>query len=70
MEKEIKKKKTKGKLHRTAKAHVEAEVYINNKKCDWIYTYTYTPISKINSPTKIKYNKLTKQTKETKNYIY
>ena len=35
MEKERKKKKTKqGKLHRTAKAHVEAEVYINNKKCD------------------------------------
>ena len=37
----------KGKLHRTAKPNVEAVVYNNNKKCDWIYTYTYTPISKI-----------------------
>ena len=25
---------------------VDAEVY-NNKMCDWMYTYTYTPISKI-----------------------
>ena len=38
---------------------VEAGVYNNNKKCDWIYTYTYTPISK-----------LTCQTKGTKNYVY
>jgi len=29
------------------KPNVDAEVYNNNKKCDWIYTYTYTPISKI-----------------------
>ena len=29
------------------KPNVEAEVYNNNRKCDWIYTYTYTPISKI-----------------------
>ena len=28
------------------KPSVEAEVY-NNRKCDWIYTYTYTSISKI-----------------------
>ena len=28
------------------KPSVEAEAY-NNKMCDWIYTYTYTPISKI-----------------------
>ena len=28
------KKKRKGKLHRTAKAHMEAEVHNNNKKCD------------------------------------
>jgi len=27
-------------------ANIETEVY-NNKKCDWIYTYTYTPKSKI-----------------------
>jgi len=35
------------------KSNVEAEVYNNNKKCDWIYKYVYTPISKIKSPTKI-----------------
>ena len=29
------------------KPNVEAEVYNNNRKCDWIYTYTDTPISKI-----------------------
>ena len=29
------------------KPNVEAEVYNNNRKCDWIYTYTYTPINKI-----------------------
>ena len=41
------KKKKKGKLHRTAKAQPGAEVYSSNKKCDWIYTYTCTPISRI-----------------------
>ena len=39
-------KKRKGNLHRTAKAHHRGEVY-NNKKCDWIFTYTYTPISSV-----------------------
>ena len=29
------------------KPNIEAEVYNNNKKCDWIYIYTYTPKSKI-----------------------
>ena len=29
------------------KPHVQAVVYSNNKKCDWIYTYTDTLISKI-----------------------
>ena len=29
------------------KPNVEAEVYNNIKKCDWICTYTYTPIGKI-----------------------
>ena len=29
------------------KPSVEAEVYNNKRKCDWIYTYTYIPISKI-----------------------
>ena len=28
------------------KLNIEAEVY-NSRKCDWIYIYTYTPISKI-----------------------
>ena len=28
------------------KPNTEVEIY-NNKKCNWIYTYTYTPISKI-----------------------
>ena len=32
--------------------------------------YTYMPISKIKSPKNIKHNRLTWQTKETKNYIY
>ena len=27
--------------------NVEAEVYNNNRKCDRIYTYAYTPIGKI-----------------------
>ena len=37
----------------------------------YIYTYTYTPIRKIKIvQKKIKYNRLTQQTKETKNYIY
>ena len=29
------------------KPSVEAEVYKNNKKCDWLYIYTFTPIIKI-----------------------
>ena len=29
------------------KPNIEAEVYSNNKKYDWIYTYAYIPISKI-----------------------
>ena len=29
------------------KPNVEAEVYNNNRKCDWIYTYTYTPMIKV-----------------------
>ena len=28
------------------KPNVEADVYNSNRKCDWIYTYTYTPIKK------------------------
>ena len=28
------------------KPNIEAEVY-DNRKCDWICTYTYIPISKI-----------------------
>ena len=29
------------------KPKVEAKFYNNNRKCDWMYIYTYTPISKI-----------------------
>jgi len=50
------------------KPNVEAEVY-NNRKCDWIYIYIYTHKQNQNSPAKIKYNRLTWWTKETKNYI-
>ena len=67
MEKE-RKKGGKGKLYITQKPNVEAEVYNNNEKCDWIYTYTHKQNQ--NSPTKIKYNRLTQLTKETKNDIY
>ena len=65
---EIKKKK-KGRLHRIAKASIEAEV--NNKKM-WlnIRIYIYTHKQNQNSPTKTKYNRLIQWTKETKNYIY
>jgi len=34
LQKEKRKKKKTGKLHRPAKAQVEAEVYDNNEKCD------------------------------------
>ena len=44
-------KKIKGKLQRTAKSNIDAEDDNNNKKCDWIYTYTYKQNQ--NSPTKI-----------------
>ena len=53
------------------KPNVVAEVYNNSKKCYWIYTYKYTPnMQNQNSSTKMKYNILIQQTKETKNYIY
>ena len=53
------------------KPNVESQVYNNNKKCDWIYKYTYTPISKIKRvQTKIKFNRLTRWTEETKSYMY
>ena len=35
-----------------------------------MYTYTYTHEQSENSPTKIKYNRLTHQTKEIKKYIH
>ena len=52
------------------KPNVEAEVCNNNRKCDNIHIYIYTHKQNQNSPAKIKYNGLTWQTKETKNYIY
>ena len=47
MEEERKKKKKKENSTELQKPNVDAEVYNNNKKCYWICTYTYTPISKI-----------------------
>ena len=47
MEEEKKKGKKKENSTELQKPNVEAEVYNNNKNCDWIYTYIYTPISKI-----------------------
>ena len=62
--------KIKGNSSKLQKPHVEGEVYNNNKKCDNIHIHIYTHKLNQNSPTKIKYNRLTRQTKETKNYIY
>jgi len=70
MEEERKKGEKKENSTKLQKPNVEAEFYNNNKKCDWVYMYTYMPISKIKSPKNIKHNRLTWQTKETKNYIY
>ena len=47
MEEERKKGEKKENSTELQKPNIEAEVYNNNKNCDWIYTYTYTPISKI-----------------------
>jgi len=53
------------------KPNVDSKVYNNNKKV-WlnIHIYIYTHKQNQNSLTKIKYNRLTWRTKETKNYIY
>ena len=40
----------------------------NNNQNNGIYTYTHKQNQ--NSPTKVKYSRLTWRTKETKNYIY
>ena len=47
MEGERKKGEKKENATELQKPNVEAEVYNNNRKCDWIYTYTYTAINKI-----------------------
>ena len=60
-------KKKKENSSELQKPNIEAEVY-NNIKSDWIYTYTHKRNQ--NSPTKIKYNRLTWWTKEIKIYIY
>ena len=52
--KKRKKNKTQEKFTELQKLNIEAEVYNNNKKCDWIYTYTYTPIAKPKQSTKNK----------------
>ena len=50
MEKEKRKKNGRRKKENSTelqKHNIEAEVFNNNRKCDLIYTYTYTPINKI-----------------------
>ena len=42
----------------------------NNNENYGIYIYTHSHEQSENSPTKIKYNRLTQWTKEIKNYIY
>ena len=70
-EKKMEEERKKENSTKLQKPNIEAKIYNYNKKCDWIYTYTYTPISKIKTVlTKIKYNGLTQWTEETKNYIY
>ena len=44
---ERKKGKKKENSTELQKPNVDAEVYNHNKNCEWIYTYTYTPIRKI-----------------------
>ena len=46
-EKKEEKRKKKENSTELQKPNIDAKVYNNNKKCDWIYTYTYTHISKI-----------------------
>ena len=59
-------RKKKGKLHRTIKPNINAEVYNNSKKvCLNIHIYIYTHKQNQNSTTKIKYNRLSQRTKET-----
>ena len=69
MEERKKERKKKNQENSTElqKPNTEAEVYNNKKTCDCIHKYTHK--QNRNSPTKIKYNRLTWQTKETKNYI-
>ena len=47
MEEERKKRGKKKKSTKLQKPNVEAEVYNNNRKCDWIYTFTYMLMSKV-----------------------
>jgi len=37
------------------KPNVDAEVYNNNKNCDWIYTYLYIPISSVQSLSRVRF---------------
>ena len=47
MEEQRKKQKKKENSKEFQKSNVEAEVYNDNIMCHWMYTYTYTPIIKI-----------------------
>ena len=66
---EIKKKKKENSTE-LQKPSIEAEVYNNKKNWLNIHIYKYTHNQNQNSPTKIKYNRLTWWTNEIKNYIY
>ena len=54
MEEERKKeKKKKENSTELQKLNINTEVYNNSKKCNWIYTYTCTPISKVKTAQQI-----------------
>ena len=46
--------------------NIEAEVYNNNKMCDWIYTYMYNHKQNQNSPAKIEHNRSTGEQRKPK----
>ena len=70
MEEERKKGKKKRKTPQNCKSPTYRQRFITPLKNVTEYTHIHTHKQNQNSPTKIKHNRLTWQTKETKNYIY
>ena len=66
---EERKKKKKRKTPQNCKSQTQRQRFIITIESVTEYTHI-CPQSKSKRPTKIKYNRLTWQTKETKNYIY